>query len=415
MTLNPASTGGGTMALDRSTLAAALAAQRPGYCLDRVFYTDPAIFEAEIDRVFFRSWWFAGHGSEIPRPGDYLLFELAGESLIVLRQPDRSVAALFNVCRHRGSRICRESAGSVKKLVCPYHAWVYETDGRLLAARHMPDDFDPAQHGLRPAAVRVVEGLIFVHLGPAPVDFDPTARAVSLLFARHRLGDAVVAHHETYQLRCNWKIAAENTWECYHCTHAHPEYCSVMTHATAFESPRRTAERESALRSWQEQARQLGRLPSAEALAVSPDHFLNATPIRDGWQTQSADGRPLAPLLGDFTEYDGGLHGFMTYPIVWFAASNDHALLVRFAPRDPLTTEVRYTWLVRAGAQPGVDFDVDRLTWLWRTTADQDQRICEDNQAGVQSRVYQPGPYSTVESGAAGFTRWYLERMTHVA
>jgi Rieske 2Fe-2S family protein len=400
-----------SMCKSSMSIDAAVAAQRPGYALERPFYTDPAIFDAEIDHVFFRSWWLVGHVSEIPHPGDFFLFPIAAESIIVLRRSPSEIVALFNVCRHRGSRICLQATGHVNKLVCPYHAWVYDTDGSLLSARLMPDDFDPSQHGLHAASVRVVEGMIFICPGDDPPDFSAAADAIHALFRFHEMESAKVCAHETLRLKCNWKVAAENSWECYHCSPSHKEYCSVMAHATAFESDRRQAEQTKAKDEWHALVRRLGHpIPDPNKKWPS-DLFVNAAPIGPGRLTQSQDGKPVAPLMGRFKEFDGGLRGFMTYPIIWVAASNDHALLTRFTPLGPVDTEVRYSWLVRADVREGIDFQLDRVTWLWRTTGAQDKEICENNQAGIASLRYEPGPYSTAEATASGFVQWYLDRM----
>src|SRR5437588_3594148 len=116
-----------------------IAARRPGWALERRFYTDPALFELELERLFFRQWLYAGHASRIPNPGDYFTYQVGQEPLLLIRGDDGKVRALFNLCRHKGSRICLEECGTVRKLVCPYHQWVYERDGRLLQARHMPE------------------------------------------------------------------------------------------------------------------------------------------------------------------------------------------------------------------------------------------------------------------------------------
>ena len=115
-------------------LPALLARQRSGFCLEQPFYTDPEIFEMDMERIFRRYWLYAGHVSQITNPGDYFTFEIGRESLIVVRGQDQRIHALFNVCRHRGSRLCVEGSGHSKRLVCPYHQWVYDTDGALLSA-----------------------------------------------------------------------------------------------------------------------------------------------------------------------------------------------------------------------------------------------------------------------------------------
>src|SRR5579872_5911159 len=122
-----------------------VASRQPGLSLEQSFYNDPEIFDFEIERIFKRYWLYAGHVSQIPARGDYFICEVAGESIIIIRDNNLQICALYNVCRHRGSRICAASSGKVKSLVCPYHQWTYRLDGSLLAARHMPEEFDKAQ------------------------------------------------------------------------------------------------------------------------------------------------------------------------------------------------------------------------------------------------------------------------------
>jgi phenylpropionate dioxygenase-like ring-hydroxylating dioxygenase large terminal subunit len=393
-------------------LAELIARQQPGFSLERSLYTDPAIFALDMERVYLRQWLFAGHVSRIPRPGDYFLHTIAGESIILIRRPDESVRALFNVCRHRGSQLCLQESGTAKKLVCPYHAWVYETDGRLIAARHMPDDFDKRAYGLHTAHVRVVEGLIFVCLAEEAPAFDQVADDLTAFFAPHRLAEGQICHRECHTTHANWKLVLENFWECYHCGPTHPEFCSVMSYAHAYDSQRLARERNQLEAAWSEQAQQLGHLTGRrDRFAEGGHHFVTRTPIRPGYLTQSEGGQPVAPLMGDFEVYDGGITAFMGYPMNWFVACNDHAMLSRFTPISAQETEMEFTWLVRADATEGVDYDPLAVSWLWRTTAEQDKTICENNQKGVNSRRYQPGPYSTIETSTSDFVAWYLEQL----
>lgn len=384
---------------------------RPGYSLEQPFYTDPDVFALDLERVTFRHWQYAGHVSRLSRPGDYFLYDLAGESLVILRGHDGPVRAFFNVCRHRGSRVCLEEAGTVKKLVCPYHAWVYDTDGRLAACRHMPADFDKSAFGLHPCHVRVVEGLIFVCLADEPPDFEPVFRDIEYFLGPHGLSNAKVCHRSTHRVRANWKLVAENFWECYHCTHTHPEFCAVMSYARAADSESLAREQEAFVAEWEARARSLGHRTGRSATNGSSAHHAARVPIRPGYVTQSEDGKPVAPLMGSFRHYDGGISAIQAYPLLWFVACNDHAMLSRFTPVGPAETEAELSWLVRADAVEGVDYDVGRVTWLWTRTGAEDWKICEDNQAGVNSRRYRPGPYAPTEAGAQGFVTWYLKQL----
>src|SRR6266571_3425753 len=137
------------------------AARRPGFSLPQPFYTDSDLFGWDLERVFLSHWIIAGHVVRLPEPGSYFLCDIGGESIVVIRDRDGAVHALWNVCRHRGSRVCRTPEGRANTLVCPYHAWAYAPDGRLVVAPAMPDDFDRAAYGLKRCQVRVAHGIIF--------------------------------------------------------------------------------------------------------------------------------------------------------------------------------------------------------------------------------------------------------------
>src|SRR5207249_3288553 len=148
---------------------------------------------------------------------------LADESIIFVRASDRRVHALLNVCSHRGSRICLEETGHAAKLVCPYHGWCFDHDGTFVTARHMPERASNASLDLRRAHVLVAEDLIFVCLGAEPPDFGPVAADIQKFYAPHGFTRAKICARTSLVLRSNWKIAAENFFECYHCLPSHPE------------------------------------------------------------------------------------------------------------------------------------------------------------------------------------------------
>src|SRR5450631_2013073 len=161
-------------------LPALIRSRRPGHTLPREFYTDPALFDCDMQRMVLKHWFCAGHASSIARPGDYLVVDLGLESVIVVRTPAGEVRALLNVCRHRGSRLCTGHAGRAPagRLTCPYHAWSYDLDGNLLTARLMPESFRRSEMGLKTLPVRVVEGLIFTTFADEPLDFAAAEEAL---------------------------------------------------------------------------------------------------------------------------------------------------------------------------------------------------------------------------------------------
>ncbi|MSU47154.1 MAG: aromatic ring-hydroxylating dioxygenase subunit alpha [Lacunisphaera sp.] len=398
---------------DDDWIADLIAEHRPGFSLAQAFYTDPRIFERDMERVFLRQWVFAGHVSRVRNVGDYFLFTIGNESIAVIRGKDGNVHALFNVCRHRGSRICLEAEGNKRTLVCPYHAWTYATEGKLLAAPAMADGFDSSQFGLHKCHVRVVEGLIFICLGDTPPANEDAFRDWEIFLKPHGLTQAKIGKSMIWQVSANWKLVVENFGECYHCGPTHPEYCSVMAHALpdTHKANKHVGEFADLTAAWEAKAKKLGNLTGRVPHDLNAVHTCVRIPIKEGSLTASRDGRPVAPLMGSFADYDGGYTAGRLYPANYFVACCDHAVIPRFTPLSPQCTEVEMIWLVRGDALERKDYDLKNLTWLWKITTDQDKKIVDDNQAGVNSLAYQPGPYSQTEQGLARYTRWYLDQM----
>ncbi len=214
---------------DTQSIAALIAAQKPGYALDQRFYTDPGIYELELDKVIARNWFLAGHISELAEPGDFKVLNIARESAIIVRGTDGSIRAFANVCRHRGSLVCLERKGNTRKFSCPYHGWTYDTDGKLIAARSMPDDFDKSGYSLRPVSYGEVHGLMFICFCDEPPSLEGAIRDLAEPMALFDFPNLKVAANQTYDIPANWKLCIENYQECYHCATAHPEYARMHT------------------------------------------------------------------------------------------------------------------------------------------------------------------------------------------
>ena len=393
--------------------ARALARVRPGHALPREFYCDPEIFERERRRLQ-RHWHCAGHHSQVPEPGDFFTTELFGESVIIVRGSDREVRALLNVCRHRGSRVCIETQGRARGggFVCPYHAWNYALDGSLRAAARMGAGFERAAHGLKALHAQVIEGLIFISFAQEPLALKTVARTLAGCARIYGWADAQVAHRETYAVRANWKLAVENYMECYHCGPAHEEYSRFHLYARPAalnrEADARVRARAQALGVAIEEASYWG--ASAPPGEESAGSLRSA--LAEGTVSGSEDGKPLAPLMGQFKDYDGGVTFFDVGLTSDFLAYPDHGLIYRFIPRTVDSTDMEVIWLVRGGTRAGVDYDPARLTWLWQVTSVADKRIIELNQQGINSRYYAPGPYSEMEQDTRRLTEWILAELT---
>lgn len=389
--------------------------QRPGFSLDQAFYVSEDILELEIDRFLGRQWIAVGHVSEIPRRGDYFVFEAMNASIIVTRGANDSVHALHNVCRHRGAKICESPRGHASLLTCRYHGWSYRMNGELAHWRQSPPGLEPAQFSLRACAVSIAHGIIFISLDP---DRAPAPEALwnhtCTLWSRFDLASCKVAATATYCIRANWKLGVENNLECFHCLPCHPEYTAANAFVRADEnvSAKVVNDFQRYREQWAAQREAQG-VPDRAALVEVAGQITRAhvSPLAPGWLTGSADGKGIAPLLGIIKGYDEsvttGCFGFLTY----LAAMCDYALLVTYVPRTARSTDVTLRWLVRADAREGVDYDPARLRWLWEQTTLQDKDIIELNARGVATRGYAPGPYSMLESMSADFVARYLKLM----
>jgi Rieske 2Fe-2S family protein len=396
-----------------------IVAQRPDWSLDRPFYQDPVIFERDRERLFRNQWIMAGHVSQIPAQGDYFLFEMAGESIILIRGREGAMHAFFNVCRHRGSRILRQDCGNAQSLTCPYHGWNFSQDGSLRLAPRMPADFDPAQFALKACPLKVIEGLIFICLttGEAP-DLEDVAGRITPFLSLHGTADAVTAHRETFSIEANWKLVLENYLECYHCKPAHKEYCRVEIKAErgGDGSPAAIAAWDARNAEWRDLAGKMGTLledcatplPKRQRLARVQCGTAYRAPLRAAFLTASQDGQPVAPLMGAFPDYDGGETSLGVGPFSFMLAYNDYATFFQFVPVDAGHCDMIVSWLVHPHAQDAREYDLERLTWLWTVTSQQDKTIIEDNAKGIRSDAYEPGPVSLLEDDVAEFRRWYL-------
>jgi Rieske 2Fe-2S family protein len=395
--------------------------RQPNHGLPRPFYHDELLYQAEMEAIWRQGWLFAGHSCQVPNPGDYFLYTLEGDSVIIVRGDDGEIHALFNVCRHRGSVICQEQEGSVKRFICPYHQWTYDRSGNLLLQRGMQEGLDKAKLGLHRAHAREVEGMIFVSLAESPVDFDPIEKAIAPVARPQGLARGRVAKIMDFNVASNWKLVWENNRECYHCNVNHPQYIKAnFDHYNADDTIPRVVERLKSVTARLELklAAQGMSLRNETGMTEFPDpdhgiwYAANRTPLVEEYVSESMDGQQVAPLMGDYTDPEVGTLRIRALPNFWIHASCDHSVAVRLTPHGLSHTDIHMIWLVDGKAVEGRDYDLEKLLPFWLLTAEQDWKICTNQQAGVSSQAYTPGPLSTYkEYNLDRFIRWYLQEM----
>jgi Rieske 2Fe-2S family protein len=387
--------------LDLAHISALLRARPAGHSLPQALYADADAFEFDMAAVFARSWLFAGFEAEVRKPGDYISITIGRWPVLIVRDRDGALRAFHNSCRHRGSILCQPGSGNAPRIVCPYHRWTYGLDGRLLAASRMPDDFRKADHGLRPVHLAAIAGVILICLAETPPDIETMRRELTPLLAPHDLAHAKLAARATLVEQANWKLVMENGRECYHCASGHPELSRTFpVGATAY------FDEIEASQAFAARMADLG-VPMGPA----GEDWWQAVrfPLNPGTVSMTTEGGLAVGKL--MCAAGGGDTGSMRWalePNHFSHSTSDYTFAFAAMPVSPLETHVVSRWLVHEDAVEGVDYDLDTLTHLWTQTNLQDKDFAENNQHGVLSPGYTPGPYSPdAESLTLRFVDWY--------
>ncbi len=353
------------------------------HTLDREYFVSPQVFEQEHERIFFRSWLLAGHASQLQRAGDYFLYELQNESVIVVRDEAGSIRAFHNHCRHRGSRLCQAATGSVGTgPVCPYHAWSYALDGTLRKVPAMNEvaGFDTADYPLHPVALTDWEGFLFVNFDPHPIAFDIALPGLSGRFSQWEPSRLRVADRRVYDVDANWKMFVHNFSECYHCPLAHPQLNKL--------TPFRNSEND---------------LDEGSVLG-GPMWMSN----REGSMTIGGE-RCAPPFAGLTAEERARVYYYTLFPGAFLSFHPDYVMVHRVQPLAIDRTRIVCEWYFHPDAMAAPVFDPSPAVEFWDMTNRQDWDLCVNAYRGVISRAWQAGPYSELESQLAAFDRQYLK------
>jgi glycine betaine catabolism A len=344
-------------------------------------YESAAVYALERRAVFGAHWLCMGRVADVVAIGDYLVREIAGESILIVRGEDNVIRAFFNVCRHRGSRLIDGDGGqALRRIVCPYHAWSYQLDGRLQIAPLMRADFCREEHGLTPVRLEHWQGFLFVALS---AEVPPLAHCFSDMpdLSRYRMAELVVGKRIVYDVHANWKLVCENYTECYHCQGAHP------------------------------QLHKLTELIHRDQRPIEIGACFSGGPmrLRDGVETMSKGGQRSLPLIRGLSHDDTRyVHYYVIYPNMLLSPHPDYVLVHRLLPLAENRTAVICEWLVMPDATVDQLHDV---VDFWDVTNKQDWRLCERAQLGVSSDGYRQGPYAQAEDCVHAFDRWYAERI----
>jgi len=353
-------------------------------------YSDPELFAREQELIFERMWFCAASSADIGKAGSFRTVQIGRESILLTRSRKGEARGYFNICRHRGAKLCTEEAGEgARSFQCPYHAWTYDLEGKLIAAPNLTKmpDIGREEYGLRKVHVREWLGYVWVSLADEPLSFEETV----IGDVRSRLGDVESLEHYglenlalakriTYDVKANWKLIIENFMECYHCATIHPELTEVLPEF-------------------------------ADGLAAQ--YFVGHGALFGdevkGFTVDGSEGHERIP--GVTEDQDRRYYAVTVRPQVFLNMVPDHVIVHRMYPLAPDHTIVECDWLflpdvVESGA------DLSKSVELFHRVNQQDFEACERCQAATDSRVYADGGVLVPsEHHIADFHSWVLDRL----
>jgi len=338
------------------------------------YYHSQEIYEEELQKIFCEKWLLAGRDEEIPEAGDYKLLEVGDESLIIVRTKSGGVVANFNVCRHRGTRLCVEASGHFesKNIQCPYHAWTYDLDGQLIASPMMQslESFDKEAHHLHQASIHEWGGFIFVNLSRDPISFEEEMAPLLGRFKNWNLSELRSAHTIEYEVKCNWKLILQNYQECYHCPGVHP----LLSKHTPYKSAQHDCVEGAVIGGFME--------------------------LENDVKSMTMDGEPAGPPVGEVKGEDlRRVYYYSVFPNMLLTPHPDFVLFHHIMPRGNGAIINTCHWLFHPDvlANPNYKDSVQSAIDFWDLTNREDWAVCEQMQMGTKSRRFTRGTYSGQE------------------
>jgi len=368
--------------------------------LPRDAYFADYVWQREKERIFGREWVCAGRAEELPAPGDYLVLELAGESVLVVRSRAGELRAFYNVCRHRGCRLVLDAAAKpaqtpaagpaghfASAIRCPYHAWTYTLEGELRTAPFLEDDGDFRREDfpLFPVGLESWGGFFFVNLSPLEAAADGRSLLRQLgpvpeRLQRYPLAELRTGRRIVYQVGANWKVMLENYNECYHCAGVHPELCKVV--------------------------------PAFKQKGGSELDWERGIPHREGaWTFTHSGTTARAPFPGLNDDERTRHKGELIYPNFLLSLAADHVAAFTLWPEGPEHTTIICDFLFHPDEMAKVAFDPSDAVEFWDLVNRQDWKICEGVQAGMRARVFEHGYYAPMESWSLDIRRYIREHL----
>ena len=354
------------------------------------YYHSQEIYDEEVEKIFYKFWMLACRAEEIPEVGDFKLVQIEDESLILVRDKSGEIKAHFNVCSHRGTQLCVEPSGTfkTKSIQCPYHAWTYALNGKLIGAPQMKegDDFKKADCSLPRAHVHVWEGFVFVNLDEYAQPFEVQMEALMNKFSDWKMKDLRVARHIRYELNCNWKLILQNYQECYHCPGVHP----LLSEMTPVQSAQHDASKGAVI-----------------------GGFMDLTKERG---SMTMNGEAAAPPVCDVSGEDlQRIYYYSIYPNMLLTPHPDFVMYHHITPlgTDKIINDCYFLFAPEVINDPKAQAGIKSAVDFWDLTNKEDWQVCEQMQTGTRSKRFDRGHYSGREDVLHQLDKELLKALGH--
>jgi len=354
------------------------------------YYHSQEIYDEEVEKIFYKFWMLACRAEEIPEVGDFKLVQIEDESLILVRDKSGEIKAHFNVCSHRGTQLCVEPSGTfkTKSIQCPYHAWTYALNGKLIGAPQMKegDDFKKADCSLPRAHVHVWEGFVFVNLDEYAQPFEVQMEALMNKFSDWKMKDLRVARHIRYELNCNWKLILQNYQECYHCPGVHP----LLSEMTPVQSAQHDASKGAVI-----------------------GGFMDLTKERG---SMTMNGEAAAPPVCDVSGEDlQRIYYYSIYPNMLLTPHPDFVMYHHITPlgTDKIINDCYFLFAPEVINDPKAQAGIKSAVDFWDLTNKEDWQVCEQMQTGTRSKRFDRGYYSGREDVLHQLDKELLKALGH--
>ena len=365
--------------------------------LPSAWYLEDSIYALEREHIFLKEWICVGREEEVPESGDHKVLELYGESILLVRNTEGTLRAFYNVCRHRGARICamgeqensndrlplRGGVIGKEMIMCPYHTWTYDLDGQLQRAPHMAQEmgFKVEEVRLHKVGCESWGGFVFLNLTPAQApSFAELITGSAEQFQRYPLADLRIGATIRYEVNANWKVLCENYNECYHCGPVHPELCKIV--------------------------------PAFKQSGGAGLDWENGIPHREGAMTFTESGLTSRRTFPGLSETEKNHHkGDLIYPNVFLSLASDHVAVFILKAQGAAHTSIDCHFLFETYEMDKPDFDPGDAVDIWHLVNRQDWSICERVQQGIGARVHERGLFSSMEDWNLDIRRYVSDHI----